>query len=160
MYIYPMWTSKMGHPLQTQWIRTCKQNNQGKIFSTGTSKRYTSGAKRSQPTQTFGMLCYSLVSRHKGGSTQYTGWIHDACVDCAFPIRKIDLKGYSRVNWHWGWVCSMPNFSPVSSEGIFHDCGRGNTHRRFSNAFYRHLWAFFLGVRRDDAISWETLAVW
>ena len=77
----------------------------------------------------------SPVSRHKGGSTQYMGWIHDACVDCAFPICKINSKSYSPVNFHWGWVCSMPNFSPVSSEGIFHVCGRENTQRRFSNAF-------------------------
>ena len=85
----------------------------------------------------------SSVSQHKGGSTQYTVWIHDACVDCAFSIRKINSKGYSPVNLHWGWVCSMPNFLPVSSEGIFHVCGRENTQRRFSNAFYGRLWAFF-----------------
>ena len=65
---------------------------------------------------------------------------------------KINSKGYSPVNLHWGRVCSLPNFSSVSSEGIFHVCERGNTQRRFSNAFYGHLWAFSLGARRDDTV--------
>ena len=99
--------------------------------------------QRQTLTKTIGCPWRSPVFRHKGGSTQYTGWIHDACVDCAFPNTKINSKGYSPVNLHWGWVCSLPNFSPVSSEDIFHDCERENTQRRFSNAFYGHLWAFF-----------------
>ena len=46
----------------------------------------------------------------------------------------------------------MPNFTPTSSEGVFHDFG-GETHTgRFSNAFYGHLWAFSLGAKRDDAV--------
>ena len=46
----------------------------------------------------------------------------------------------------------MPNFSSVSSEGIFHDCGRENTQERFSDAFYGHLQAFFLPAKRNDAV--------
>ena len=92
--------------------------------------------QRQTLTKTTGCPWGSPVSRHKGGRTQYTGWIYEACVDCAFSIRRINSKGYSPVNFHWGWVCSMPNLSPVSSEGIFHDCERGKPQRRFSNAFY------------------------
>ena len=33
-------------------------------------------------------------------------------------------------------MCSVPNFSPVSSEDMFHDFEKGNTQGRFSNAFY------------------------
>ena len=81
----------------------------------------------------------SPVSRYKGGSTQYTGWIHDACVDCAFPIRNINAKGYSRVNLHWGWVCGMPDFTPVSSQDVFHNYEREN----HTGAFFKCvLWAF------------------
>ena len=72
--------------------------------------------QRQTLTKTIGCLWRSPVSQHKGGSTQYTGWIHDACVDCAFPNTKINSKGYSRVNLHWGWVCSLPILSAVSHE--------------------------------------------
>ena len=53
---------------------------------------------------------------------------------------------------HWGRMCSMPNFSPVSSEGIFHDCERGKHIGAFFKCVLWHLWAFFLGVRRDDTV--------
>ena len=46
----------------------------------------------------------------------------------------------------------MPDFTPVSSEGMFHDCGRKNTQERFSDAFYGHLQAFFLSAKRNDAV--------
>ena len=45
-------------------------------------------------------------------------------------------------------VCNMPELSPVSSEGIFHD----KTTETFFKCVLWHLWAFSLGARRDDTV--------